>query len=369
MSYWMKKLIYCGVIFSLLIAAVVFVSNPALADFNNPRTQAMEEIINAISPGDERPSEAGHLSANFLNPAGDTLWISAEAEVDAVVDTGWDMWDITTEINPTISGNSHEDTQLIEPGGQLVIAIPVQNQSNNAKAIEFDASHLLPGDIIEGDTFSVELWYQAGELGAGDFDTETATALDDSEGSVEFVYQQIQTFFAVVEAKSTAVDGNSTTSEFWVTNNAPVRDPSNPEWGDNWSMAAGPGSEDGNDTQSLTINSQISGPRLTLVKAQSVVDSDTRPGGKIDYTITVENIGSAVATELEIIDALPAHTTLSEWATADGTPTIEYSTDYLSPNWEAEGEHAIEDVLMIRWFYTQIDEAESFDLEFQVEID
>ena len=66
---------------------------------------------------------------------------------------------------------------------------------------------------------------------------------------------------------------------------------------------------------------------ITITKARD--KSQVKPSGTITYTLTYRNNTGSPATDIVIIDAVPANTTLAEPATGTDT-TIEY---YVSGTW------------------------------------
>jgi len=66
---------------------------------------------------------------------------------------------------------------------------------------------------------------------------------------------------------------------------------------------------------------------ITITKSRD--KAQLKPGGTITYTLTYRNNSGSPATDIVIIDAVPANTTLAEPATGTDT-TIEY---YVSNAW------------------------------------
>ncbi len=59
---------------------------------------------------------------------------------------------------------------------------------------------------------------------------------------------------------------------------------------------------------SITLTTTVKAPVLTITKTVSPSGSQP-PGTELTYTITVTNIGTGVATSVQIFDVIPAYTT------------------------------------------------------------
>lgn len=322
-------------------------------------TQALEEIVNAIDPGDAMPDTQGQLVVRWTNPAGGDTTYAGTTAISTSVDTGYDINDIAGE-------NLDTGTATIGAGDSRVIAIGVENYGNNATAIDFDAYHLIEGSDISNDTFTMSLYWEDGFSGPGDFDEGTATEIGPDRSSVPFEYADQKTFFAVITAEPDASDGDEVNSEYFVTNNAPKITAS----GDGWERGEPIGEDDTYDTQYLTFTTTVAGPVLSITKSQDVVEDDARPGGQIDYTLEITNTGSDTATDVTVVDAVPQFATyVGGSAGGDGDPTIEHEDTYDGEDWTAGDD---ENAVKIRWTYDEVGyEAgiNSRELNFSVTID
>ena len=368
----MKK--HRALIFAVVVTAFICLSGTITVghaeEVDLGITQALEEIINAIDPGEQLPEEAGQLSSRWVNEAfGDTSFAVADAEISINVDTGWDMSNVQDTIASEPEWDTVADTEyefLMAPGDSIVVAIPIVNQGNNASSIEFNAHHLIEGTDMSNDTFTMELGYRDGEHGPEDL--TGANDVTDAEGTIDFTMGEVKTLFAVINIDADAADGDSTASEFFVTNNAPP-DEDSPEYGDNWSYDEGPGSGDYRDTQALVFVTEVAGPVISIDKqfADGETPEDKRPGATVGYELTVENIGSAVAKEVIVVDAIPQFTTYPGDADAPDGVDIDYEETLGGDNWQETMD--AENVEMIRWSWDELDDGESDEVTFSVTID
>lgn len=187
----------------------------------------------------------------------------------------------TTEAEFTISkmltGEDGKLANAAEPGEQLTYTITVQNVSG------VDAADVSVADTVPANTRHVN----GGTL-AGDQVEWTIDALpagDSAELSVTFQVDD------TIPAGATHIENSAT------VNGAPC--------------AAVP-----------CVSTPIVTPELTIGKAltgeSGQVPGSVEPGEQLTYTLTVENVGSIGAADVEVVDSLPANTTFVS-ADNDGT--------------------------------------------------
>jgi len=337
-------------------------------------TQAMEEVINAIDPGDQLPDTYGQLSSRWVNEAfGDTSFAAADAQIELEVDTGWDMSDIsdTTDTDPGNPDIFADTTATISAGDSVVRAIPIANLGNNYVEIDFSSHHLIEAtEAVSNDTFTLSLHHADGFHESEDFDGAATTEVGGSKGDIAgWTMGQVRTLFLVVEADPDAADGNEVESEFFVTNNAPKKTGT----GDGWERGTPTGGvDDQYDTQTGVFLTSVAGPIIEIDKqfAGGEPPEDKRPGATVEYELTVENVGSAVAKEVIVVDAIPQFTTYTGDADGPAEATIEYEDTLGGDNWQDPGEVEDEDVQMIRWSWDELaDEDPEQELSFSVTID
>ncbi len=386
-------------LFTLLVAvaiaiAIGFAWNPSPAQADDTVdvgvTRAMEQIINAFDTAavDERfPNARGEVVSRWTNLAGgDTGWSAPEDRVTDTVDTGWDMSDIhdTTHFEGLAVTDVFGETESIAANDTRVRAVEIANLGNNYVEIDFSAYHLIgegyQNEFTDGnDTFTLELHYADGSYTAEDFYTlpdEDLEGVGGSDGDVTgWTMGEVKTLFLVVKSGVDAADGDEIKSDFWVTNNAPVRDPSGS--GDAWERGV-PVGEDQYDTQTGLFWTVVEGPVIQIDKSHDTPSGRTRPGDTIDYTLTVDNIGSDTASGVTIIDAIPQHTTYIAGSAAGDDPDygesvdIDFSDNLNADNFDDADDDATE---MIRWYYDTIPadqedgEYGSLELSFSVTID
>ncbi len=320
-------------------------------------TPAMQEIINALDPGETLPSEPGQLVGRFKNIS-DAVDYVAAPQLILTVDTGWDMTDITD--STTITGESDPsavtvfgagETVTLQAGDSIVRAVEVANLGNNYVEIDFSAVHQA---LQGGDSFSLALYYADGSHVADDFDDldpapgEVTGAAGDIPG---WTMGEVKTLFLVVEAESFATNQDAVLSRFSITNNAPLKT----ETGDGWErgIPLAEGVDDSYDTQSGIFWTKVSGPEIQLTKTQTA--PDRRPGGVISYSITVVNAGNDTAYELQVVDAIPASTGFNGEYTA-GQAAVYYETDLAGNNWTPIAELPVGEettVEKLRWYYEE----------------
>ena len=355
-------------IFLAVFIGLALITSPALAQetVDVGVTQAMEEVINAITPvGETLPLNMGEMSARFENVSADVNYSFPDAQVDETVDTGWDMSDITDTTSATVGPEEFfDDTATISAGDSVVRAVEIANLSNNYVDIDYDAIH----EFAEAsDSFTLELWYEDGSHTAGEFDAGTATEVDGGAGAVPgWTMGEVKTLFLVVEAESFAGEGDEVKSDFLVTNNAPPET----ETGDGWERGE-PVAEDTYDTQTGVFWTEVAGPVITLSKSQTV--NDARPGGTIDYTITVENTGSDTAYELEVVDAIPEFATFEGSYSSGMADSVEAVTELGDEDWADIETVTDEEIAKIRWYYEEFSSEEDGDhidtVDFTIVID
>ncbi|MEW6618388.1 MAG: cytochrome D1 domain-containing protein [bacterium] len=140
--------------------------------------------------------------------------------------------------------------------------------------------------------------------------TETTTITQLSLGPNEFNY-----FFLGVQIPATATTGQQSTTTLT------AKDQNGSGADDNW------GYPDTRTDEVVTICSSGIPAVITITKSRD--KSLVRPGGTITYTLTYRNNSGSPATDIMIIDYIPANTTLDQPAT--GTDTIiEY---YVGGSW------------------------------------
>ena len=351
-------------------------------------TRAMEEIINAFDTAaleTRLPNARGEVVSRWTNLAGgDTGYSAPETLVDDTVDTGWDMTDIhdTTYFEGLTVVDVFGETESIAASDTRVRAVEIANLGNNYVDIDFTANHLIgegyQGESSDGnDTFTLDLYFADGSHTAEDFYTLEDADLNNvggSDGDVPgWTMGEVKTLFLVVRTEADASDGDEVKSDFWVTNNAPVRDPSGT--GDAWERGE-PTDEDNYDTQTGVFWTVVEGPAIEIDKSSDFYR--TRPGDTIAYTLTVKNTGSDTASSVTIVDAIPEFTTYDP-GTAVGdateygvTPEIDFSDDLSADEFDDGDDDATQ---MIRWEYSTIP-ADQYDgsygeleLNFQVIID
>ncbi len=363
-----KLILWVGVVIFVAVGLLQVGVRPAEADI----TQALEEIINAIDPGAELPSNPGELSSRWNNlVGGDTSFAAADATVSLTVDTGYDISDITASLDANYGLTTDNSVQeaTIGAGDTLIVAIPIQNLGNPASAIPFDLSHLIDGTDVQTDNFSVELWYADGEKVAADFDRNDVEfeEIANSAGEIEFTMGEQKTVFVLIKSEIDASDGTSVGSDFFVTNNAPRFDGTS---GDNWNREDGPvETDDGMDTQELSFSVTVAGPNITIAKTQDY--ERILPGAEIVYTIGIENIGGASAANVIVADAIPQHTSFTGDFQADDADTVFFATDLADPDWTPQGDFVgdVADVRLIRWDWDEFAAAAESSVEFTVKID
>ncbi|GEM_PF-2236992 len=360
------------------------ISMESAVDDGDTITKAMEEIINAIDPGpQELPGDPGELALRWRNLQGaDTSYAIAD-QIEDNVDTGWDMSYIARPDSSTVEGQDFEqifrevemsdgsdledydpaDTVSITASDSVVRAVQVMNMSNNYVNIDYDALHEnyveeLDPDEEEGE-FTVELYYEDGANTAADFDGSQDAVGAGQDGNLVdgeisgWSYGEVKTIYLVVTSDGNVSDQDWIKSRFQVTNNAPTHEGEYP-YGDGWERGM-PVEEDRFDTQTGWFVTQVLGPDMAIDKqALDVEDWRRRPGDTISYEIAVSNHGGDTATDIEIIDAIPEHTTYysgeqgeaDEFEYADG-----YDYDDFTGEEPTDGDT---DVEMLRWHFHEI---------------
>jgi uncharacterized repeat protein (TIGR01451 family) len=280
-------------------------------------TTALSDILNALDT-DTTPLSAGQMSVKWTNGTGfDTQYADSAGQLATTVDTGYDMTVLSDTLTPGAS-------QGLTPGDSVVYAIPIRNLGNNASAIPFSHHHLVKSDsTATHDTFTLELYVENGEIGAGAFDPSTATALTASSDAVLFNENEEKTLFAVVTADVNAADGDTLVTSFLATDNAPLVGASTT--GDLWERGQPIVGDDTYDTQYLFFTTSVSGPVLEIEKSLALTSGRGRPGDTVEYTITVSNTGGDTAVNVDVVDAMPQYTTYVT-GTADAGNTANGNT-------------------------------------------
>ncbi len=359
-------------------------------------TRALTEIVNAFDTAATQqryPDTHGELVVNWTNLAGgDTGWKAPEQTVTDSVDTGWDMSDIAAADSSTIDvdgadepvfsrarfGTEEErnigaDTVSMSAGDSVVRAVQVANLSNNYVDIDFSGYHDTIAeeiDQIEEGSFSLELFYEDGFREATDFDSGDVgggiTRVDGADGDIDgWTMGEVKTIYLVISADDQVSDGDYVESEFFITNNAPVHDDDASTSGDSWERGL-PTAEDRFDTQWGYFVTEITGPRMMIDKrARDTGAWRMRPGDTVGYEIAIVNYGSDKATEIEVVDAIPEHTTyVPESAEGDtilqDNLTVEFESEYDGEDWDVDEP---ENVKKIRWTYDEIEYNEGIDPE------
>lgn len=362
-------------------------------------TQAMTEIVNAYDSAAvarRMPDTHGEIVVSWTNLAGgDTGWEAPHELVTDSVDTGWDVSDIAGEDSSTIDveeadepvfsrarfgtkeerdlGELSADTVNIRSGDSVVRAVQVVNRSNNYVDIDFSAYHDTIAqqiDPTEEGSFSLELFHENGFRGATDFDTtaigDGITRVGGANGDISgWTMGEVKTIYLVVSVDDQVSDGDYVESEFFITNNAPVHDDEASTSGDSWERGY-PVAEDLYDTQWGYFITRISGPRMMVDKrARDTGDWRMRPGDTVAYEVAIANYGSDTATGVEIVDAIPEHSSYVPGSVSGDTSladnlTIEFEDEYDGEEWDAEDDTGVK---KIRWTYDEIEYNEGIDPE------
>jgi uncharacterized repeat protein (TIGR01451 family) len=169
----------------------------------------------------------------------------------------------------------------------------LRNMGNGTDTIGLTTSNSWPSTIIQDD--NQDGIHQA---------TETTTITQLILAPNEFNY-----FFLAVQIPATATTGEQSTTTLT------AKDQSGSGADDGW------GDPDTRTDEVVTICSVGMPAVITITKARD--KSQVKPGGTITYTLTYTNNTGSPATDIVIIDAVPANTILAEPATGTAT-TIEY---------------------------------------------
>lgn len=311
----------------MVVLALVALALPAEAETRF--TTGGDTVENAKS-ADTLPLSAGEMSVRWENEnLTDTQYADTPTAIVTDVDTGFDIvnisdsagsdtWNVaqnSSAVSASEAPANGDDTTTVNvsTGDSVVHAFQVDNKSNNPGMIPFRVSHDTNG-ITQSDSVTLELFYENGANQATNFDSTTATRIDDNDtDQLMFTQDEIKTVYAVQTIKSTAQNGDTVESQFTVSDQAPSSNGQTGTTGDQWEdgHSLANGTVDDNDTQTLWMKASVAGPVLDISKSLSSLapQGTYRPGDTVEYTITVNNTGGDTAHNVIVSDAMPDSTT------------------------------------------------------------
>lgn len=302
----------------LLVGFLVVLTVPAQVQASVYGTTSNQSIENAKQPtGGTLPLSAGELSIAFQNESGsDTQYADTTSVVSTTVDTGFDISSVSF---PT-DGN-------VNAGDSRVAKYIVANRGNNSNPIPFKLRHLDFSDSDnENPSFTLELFHRDGDVS---FDTNSATKVTGSSGTVNFAEGDTKSVFAVISPKDSSSPGDTIRSASFVTDQAPISNGDPATAGDQWERGKPIGTEDSFDTQTGNFLTTLQGSNLKVKKSLNLVGGSARPGDTVEYTITAWNDGNQPADTVTLVDAIP-----------DSTSYVVNSANEINDGGNTDGSHS-----------------------------